>query len=163
MVFISSAQQEFESFREELKLTLDTERWANLLVMRGCRIENQRGPVVEAEIRRELDSSSVYVGIFGRQLREWPVREFRYARACGLPLLVYKYGRGTRRQRSRGRMRDVDRFLEREVKGNGIRVRGPYSSLERLPEIILADLVIVGAEMIRENADIRKRLCAGMP
>jgi len=163
VVFISSAQQEFETFRKELKQTLDTERWANLLVMRGRLIENQRGHVVEAEIRRALDDSSVYVGIFGRRLRDWPVREFRYAKACGLPQLVYKYERGTRRRPSRGRISDVDRFLEREVKGNGIRLRGPYSSLERLPEIIMADLVILGVEMVRENADIRKRLCAGMP
>lgn len=167
VVFISSAQQEFENFRQDLKDTINTEEWSNLNVMRARLIENQRGSVINAEIRRALDESSIYVGIFGRQLRDWPVAEFFYAKARGLPLLIYRYERrlrpGRPQRRKRGPMSAVDRFLKEEVIDAGIRVNGPYRNLENLLDIIPQDLANLVAEMVRENADIRKRLCTGMP
>ena len=168
VIFISSAQQEFEDFRQELKQTIDTERWSNLTVMRARLIENQRGPVIQAEIRREIDAASVYIGIFGRQLRDWPVAEFRYAKVRGLPQLIYKYERRGRpgrpqKHRRRGRKSALDEFLESEAIADGIRVNGPYRKLQELPEIILADIAILVTEMVRENADIRKRLYTGIP
>jgi len=60
-------------------------------------------------------------------------------------------------------MSAVDRFLKEEVIDAGIRVNGPYRNLENLLDIIPQDLANLVAEMVRENADIRKRLCTGMP
>lgn len=168
LVFISSAQQEFESFRQELKQTIDSEPWSKVIVMRGCLIENQRGPVVHDDIRRKLDVASIYVGIFGKQLRDWPVAEFRYAKVRGLPQLIYKYERGLRpgrppKRRRTGPRSRVDSFLKTEVEDVGIRIRGPYRDLKVLSDIIMKDLAILSVQMVRENADIRKRLYTGMP
>jgi len=167
VVFVSSAQQEFRKFRQDLKYAIDTEAWSGLNVMRARLIENQRGPIIASEIRKALDETSIYVGIFGRQLRDWPVAEFRYAKARGLPQLIYRYERRLRPGRpricKRGRIGAVDRFLKEEVVSAGIRVNGPYRSLENLLEIIPEDLANLVSVMVRENADIRKMMCTGMP
>lgn len=95
--------------------------------------------------------------------------EFAYARSCSLPQLIYKYERPWRRgrpsqQRRAGRKTDVQKFLEREAYGPGIRVNGPYHNLDELQEAIVpADIAIIVAQMVRENADIRRRLYQGIP
>jgi hypothetical protein len=132
-------------------------------------IEDQRRPVIPNEIRDALDEASIYVGVFGRQLRPWPVAEFDYAKSCNLPQLIYKYERPSRRgrpsqRRRAGRKTDVQKFLEREAYGPGIRVNGPYHNLDELQdEIIPADIAITVGQMVQENADIRRRLYQGMP
>jgi len=167
VVFISSAQQEFEEFRHQLKETIDTEEWSDVPGMRAILIEDQRGSVIPAAIRRALDEASIYVGIFGKQLRPWPVAEFAYAKARGLPMLVYKFERRSRpgrpRRHRRGRVSEVDRFLNDKAVDEGIRVNGPYRNLGDLPDIILQDLALLVVEMVRENADIRRRLYTGVP
>jgi hypothetical protein len=169
VVFISSAQEEFEKFRLQLKETLNSEPWSNQNVIRAVLIESQRRTVIPNEIRDALDQSSIYVGIFGRQLRDWPVAEFKYARSCILPQLIYKYERPSRRgrpsrHRRAGRRTEVERFLEREAYGPGIRVFGPYHNLDELQEeIIPGDIAITVAQMVGENADIRRRLYQSIP
>jgi hypothetical protein len=131
-------------------------------------IENQRRPVIRNEIRDKLDEASIYVGIFGRQLRDWVKDEFDYAKSSSLPQLIYKYerpsgpGRPPERRRV-GRKTAVQKFLEREAYGPGIRVNGPYHDLDILHTVIPADIAIVVAEMARENADIRRTLYQGIP
>lgn len=167
MVFISSAQEEFQDFRHQLKETIDTEEWSSVPVMRATLIEDQRGPVIPAAIRRALDEASIYVGIFGKQLRPWPAAEFAYAKTRGLPVLAYKFERRSRpgrpRKRRRGRVTVVDKFLKDKAMDEGIRVNGPYRNLAELPDVILQDLALLVVEMARENADIRRRLYTGIP
>jgi hypothetical protein len=168
VVFISSAQEEFEQFRLDLQETLNSEPWSNRRPLRGVLIENERRPVIRNEIRARLDESSIYVGIFGRQLRDWVKDEFDYAKSCSLPQLIYKYerpsgpGRPAERRRG-GRPSAVQRFLEREAYHPGIRVNGPYHDLDELLTVIPADITVVVAEMTRENADIRRTLYQGIP
>jgi len=170
VVFISSAQHEFERFRQQVRSVINGERWSTskLHVMRARLIENQRGPVIPDEIRRGLDASSIYLGVFGGQLRDWPVAEYRYARARGLPQLIYKFQHRSRpgrprRQRSGGRISGVDRFLREQVQAYGVRVRGPYRNLDDLLEDMLEDLATLITRMANENAELRKTLYTGMP
>jgi hypothetical protein len=169
VVFISSAQHEFEHFRQQVRSVINNERWSTskLHVMRARLIENQRGPVIADEIRRGLDESSIYLGLFGNQLRDWPVAEYRYARARGLPQLIYKFQRRSRpgrpRRRSGGRISEVDRFLKEQVQSYGVRIRGPYRNLDDLLEDMLGDLATVISRMVSENAELRKTLYTGMP
>ena len=159
-VFISSSQSEFRDFRKTLKIDIDEQRWSSLRPMRAILIENQRGAMIPTEIRKGIDQSSIYVGIFGKKWSDWTVAEFRYARIRGLPLLVYKFTRGTHGQA--GRKSRVDDFLNKEVKQVGIRLREPYRSLDRLGVEILGDLVIQSVEMVRESSDVRKLINTGL-
>jgi len=170
VVFISSAQQEFEKERKDLQRNINNEGWwSGLNLMEARLIEDQRGPVIQEDIRRGLDAASIYVGLFGKELRDWPVAEFRYAKARDLPQLIYRFERRSRpgrppARRAGGPMSRVERFLKDEA--SGIRIRGlsqPYSNFDVLLEIVLIDLAIQVAEMVRENADIRKRFHTGMP
>jgi hypothetical protein len=169
IVFVSSAQQEFEKERKDLQRNINNEGWwSGLNLMEARLIENQRGPVIQDDVRRGLDAASIYVGLFGKELRDWPVAEFRYAKARDLPQLIYRFERRSRPGRPRARkaggpMSKVEGFLTTE--GSGIRIRGlpqPYRNWDVLLETILTDLAIQVAEMVRENTDIRKRFHTGM-
>lgn len=127
--------------------------------MRAILIEDQRRPVVDAEIRRELDKCSIYVGIFGRVWSDWTIAEFRYSKSLGLPLLVYKFGRGNSRHQP-GRRSSVAKFLNDEVRPS-VKVREPYATLPRLLDAITSDLAIMTCEMVRESTDFRRRLNVG--
>lgn len=167
VVFISSAQEEFRQFRKDLQQTIESEPWSNQRPLQAVLIENQRRPVIPNEIRDRLDEASIYVGIFGRLMRDWPKAEFDYAKSCSLPQLIYRYvrrrpGRPSQRRRV-GRRTDVEKFLERETYGPGIRVNGPYYDTDELLTVIPSDIAIIVAEMVRENADIRRRLYQGIP
>lgn len=168
VVFISSAQEEFEQFRLDLQETLNSEPWSNQKALRGVLIQNQNRDVIPNLIRDALDEASIYVGIFGRQLRAWVKDEFKYAKSCNLPQLIYVYeqpsgpGRPPR-HRGAGRPSAVQTFLEDEAYGPGILVRGPYHDLDQLHTVIPADIAIVVAKMTRENADIRRTLYKGIP
>ena len=158
-VFISSRESEFREFRQDLKEAVNSERWADQRLMTGILIEDQRRPVVFAEIRRELDKSSVYIGIFGRQHSDWTVAEFKYAKSLGLPLMVYVFGGGGSRHRP-GRRSRVTRFMNEEVRPI-VKVREPYTKLDPLLDAIMSDLAVVACDMVREATDIRKRLNVG--
>ena len=158
-VFISSSQSEFEEFRQGLKADLDNEKWSTLRPMRAILIENQRGPVIHDEIRKEIDRCSIYIGIFGRIWSEWTSAEFRYARSKDLPLMIYKVAKTPTKQR--GRSTKVDSFLQSQAKQFGFRVRGPYK-IERLEADIITDLVIQVSDMVRELSEIKKLTHPGL-
>jgi hypothetical protein len=121
--------------------------------MRAILIENQRGPVIHEEIRREIDLCSIYIGIFGRVWSEWTAAEFRYARSKDLPLMIYKVAKGPLKHV--GRSTKVDSFLQAHAKQLGHRIRSSYS-IERLGADIMTDLVIQVSDMVRELAEIKK-------
>jgi len=166
-VFISSAQSEFEEFRKTLKTRIDNERFVDERIMKGVLIEDERGPVIAEDIRREIDGCSIYLGIFGHQKSDWTIAEYREARARDLPVLIYQIKRRRRPGRPRkaerrGRKSDVQNFLDNEVKSLGIRVRGPYGSEERLEEAVMLDLAWEVSEMVREAALVRKTIHRGL-
>ena len=166
-VFISSCQSEFESFREDLKERIGSERFVDQRIMQGVLIEDERGSVISEDIRNRLDASSIYVGIFGRVKSEWTCAEYHEAKARDLPILIYKLvkrrrpGRPGRTER-RGRKSAVQNFLDDEVKPLGIRVRGPYRSEEELEEAILLDLAWEVAVLVGEAANVRKIIHKGL-
>ena len=162
-VFISSAQTEFQPLRRTLKTRIDNERFVDERIMRGILIEDERGPVIAEDVRREIDACSVYVGIFGRKKSDWTIAEYREARARDLPLLVYELkkrrgpGRPGRVER-RGRRSEVQKFLEDEVKSQGIRIRGPFRSEEALEEEVILDLAWETSELVKEAGLVRKTI-----
>jgi len=158
-VFISSKESEFREFRQDLKEAINSERWAEQRLMTAILVEDQRRSVVFGEIRRELDKSSIYVGIFGNKWSDWTVAEFKYARSLGLPLMVYRFGKAGTRHRP-GRRSRVTRFMNDEVRPN-VKVREPYTKLDTLLDAIMSDLAVVTCDMVRESTDIRKRLNVG--
>ena len=166
-VFIGSAQTEFQPLRRTLKTRIDNERFVDEKIMRGILIEDERGPVIPEDIKREIDGCSIYVGIFGRHKSDWAVAEYREARARDLPALVYqvKRRRGPGRPRTverRGRRSDVQNFLDEEVRSQGIRIRGPYRSEEALEEAVMLDLALQISESVKEAALVRKTIHRGL-
>ena len=162
-IFISSSQEEFETFRRDLKEAIDNEEFVHKRIMRGILVEQKTGASIEDDIRKGIDESAIYVGIFGRIYSERTVSEFKEARAQGLPLLIYQFKRGRRRGKpkrheKRGRKSKVLKFLEAEVKALDIRVRGPFQSAETLESIILADLADQVSQLVQEVAIIRKTI-----
>jgi hypothetical protein len=166
-VFISSAQIEFEALRRTLKTRIDNERFVDERIMRGILIEDERGPVIAEDIKREIDGCSIYLGIFGAQKSDWTIAEYREARTRDLPMLVYQFkrrrgpGRPGRVER-RGRKSDVQIFLDTEVKSQGIRIRGPYRSEEALEEDAMLDLASEISELVKEAGLVRKTIHRGL-
>lgn len=161
-VFISSSQKEFERLRGLLKEAIDGEefRVSGSRIMSGVLIEQERGDVIQEDIKKALENCSIYVGIFGRTFSEWTATEYLEARDKGLPLLIYhlkkrRPGRPSRR-RPRGRKSRVEKFLENEAKRFGVRVRGPYWREESLYDVIQKDLAYEIAELVKEATSIRR-------
>jgi hypothetical protein len=166
-VFISSSQEEFETFRKNLKERVDNERFVDHQIMRGVLIEEGRGSNISEDIRKGIDGCSIYVGIFGRKKSEWTCAEYREAKARDLPILIYQFAKRRRpgrpgRSETRGRKSMVQTFLDSEVKPLGIRVRGPYTNEEDLEEDILLDLAGEVTMMVTEAAAIRKTIHRGL-
>jgi hypothetical protein len=159
-VFISSSQNEFDRLREALKERINSERFVDQRIMRSVLIEDETGPVIAEDIAREINDCSIYVGIFGRRQSDWTFREYREARARDISLLIYQLrrrGRGI----PRGRRSDVQRFLDREVKERGIRIR-QYGSEDRLERAVLNDLALETARLVNEAARVRKAIHGGL-
>jgi len=166
-VFISSSQNEFNEFRKNLKTRIDNEPFVDEKIMKGILIEDERGPVIAEDIRREIDGCSLYVGIFGREKSEWTFAEYREARARDLPILIYQLKRRRkpgrpRKVERRGRKSEVQNFLDKEVKALGIRVRGLYVNEDALEEAVMLDLAWEIAELVRETASVRKTIHRGL-
>lgn len=167
LIFISSAQEEFEAFRQDLKQLIDHEEIGGQFITKAVLIENERGTVIQSEIRQALDEASIYVGVFGEKLRDWVKAEFEYAKSRGLPQLIYKYkkakGRGRPKPKPRGRKSKVDQYLEEQAKRSGIRINGPYRKTDPLLDLIPVDIANTIMKMVRENADIRRRINESIP
>lgn len=150
-----------------MKERIKAEWFVDQEIMRAVLIEEERGPVIAEDIRREIEGCSIYVGIFGRERSEWTIAEYREARARDLPLLIYQLERRRRPgkprdQERRGRKSKVQIFLDKEVKSLGVRIRGPYRTEERLESVILDDLARQVAGMVKEAAAVRKTIHKGL-
>lgn len=166
-VFISSSQTEFGKLRENLKERINSEPFVNQQIMSGVLIEHKRGEMIAKDIQTEIEKCSIYVGIFGRKESVWTFAEYRAARARGLPVLIYQFSRRKkpgrpRKTERRGRKSEVQKFLEKEVKSQGIRIRGPYRNEGRLEEDILRDLTSQMIEMIEEASEVRRTIHKGL-
>jgi hypothetical protein len=156
-VFISSSQNEFARFRMNLKEVIDAEDFVNQRIMSAILVELRKGQI-DADIEKGIREAAIYVGIFGRVYSDPTVKEFRRAKDNYLPILIYRLRRGRPRRRSvvSGRSK-VDVFLRNEVLPLGIRVRGFYDE-DSLEKAIMTDLAFQVADMVREDANIRKAI-----
>jgi hypothetical protein len=161
IVFISSSQAEFRRIRYRLRRMVNNETFSDRALMKGILIENERGPVIKEEIKKNIDKSAIYVGIFGKVRSKWTIAEFKEARDRGLPLLVYHFKKATRpgrpRLQARGPKSPAERYLENQVRPLSIRIR-PYRSEAGLLEGVLEDLTIQISDLANENAIIRRTL-----
>jgi hypothetical protein len=161
IVFISSSQNELQRLRHRLRRAINLVEFVDQHIMKAILIEDQRRPVIKQEIKDKIEKSAVYVGIFGRVRSGWTIAEFNEARERGLPLLVYHFKRTTRpgrpRQRAPGPLSPAERYLARHVMPLSINVR-TYRSEAGLIQGVLQDLTTQVADMVNENAKIRKTI-----
>jgi len=155
-VFISSSQKEFEKLRNNLKAIIDEEKLVYQRIFKAILVESRKGTSIQLDINKEINNSSIYVGLFGRTYSEISVEEFKKARSNLLPVLIYRFRKDRRIRSIISGSSDVDDFLRKEVKQYGIRIRGPYYDEDKLVEIIMTDLVFQVVEMVKECANIRK-------
>jgi hypothetical protein len=161
LVFISSSQDEFRTLRHRLRHAINFEKFVDYPIMKGILIEDERGPVIKQAIKEKIDQSAIYIGIFGRVRSKWTIAELNEARERGLPLLIYHYKRTTKPGRpstqAPGPKSPAERYLERNVKPLSIRIRR-YRSEAGLLTAILNDLTFQVADLVNENATIRKTI-----
>jgi hypothetical protein len=180
-VFISSDTDEFKKIRQDLEEIINSVELVNSRrveelgdhrgvfarrVMTAEVVESDRGTTIGGDIRKALDRSHIYIGIFGKEFSKPTIAEFRYARSLGLHTLIYYFTRppkiGSKLfDPARGIKNPVTEFLVTEVKSRGLRIRGNYRKIslntaEDLENEIVADLAWLMSEMVRESAAIRR-------
>ena len=170
-VFISCDSDEFGELRQDLQAAIDSEYMYNMkrteeqeelvhqgIVMKGVRVEAESDESFDIAMKRWLNDSQIYVGIFGRDYSIPTAKEYGYARELGLPILVYYFTKDSRSAKDcRGK---VVNFLNKEVKPH-IRIRGNYSRIEireerDLLDLILADLACKTTDLVREAVSTRE-------
>ena len=161
VVFVSSSQDEFSSLRKRLRKAIENEPFADYSLMKGILIEDERGPVIKQKVKTHIDKSAIYLGVFGRVRSKWTIAEFWEARDRGLPLLIYHFKRATRpgrpRQTTGGPRSPAERFLRTHVRALSVTVSTHHSEAGLLKKV-LQDLAFQAAELVNENAQIRKTI-----
>lgn len=179
-MFVSSHTAEFETVRADLAGMISSieivnsrrvetagyylDRFHHKLMIAEV-VELDRGTTIGGDIKKALDRSQVYLGMFGREFSDPTVAEFHYARTRGLHTLVYYF---TQPPRIGNTMYDpvrrtgdpVVEFLFNEVKSRGIRIRGNYSKIsvskqEQLEDEMFSDLASLMLDMASESAAVR--------
>jgi hypothetical protein len=172
-VFISSDSDEFGKLRQDLQAAIDSEYMYNGkrteeqeelvhqgVVMKGVRVEAESDESFDIAMKRWLNDSQIYVGIFGKDYSIPTTKEYGYACELGLPILVYYFTKD--RRSAKGCRSKVVNFLEKEVKPY-VRIRGNYSKIEikeegDLLDLILADLACKTTDLVREAISTRQLL-----
>jgi len=135
------------------------------VVMQGFLVERESDESFDVTMRHGIDSSQVYVGIFGKEYSEATVKEYEDAREKGLPLLVYYFTEPP--HKAAARHDRVVRFLHREVKP-AVRIRGNFSRIvvvgrSELIDQILVDLAANVTNLVRESVAVRRLLLKNAP
>jgi hypothetical protein len=155
VVFISSAQKEFQDLRDFLKDEIDKESLFDKYVMEAELVERREGETIEGDMASGLKRSSIYVGIFGNDYSKDTIDEYLEARRQGIPLLIFELAPKARYKNRRDPK--VTDFLENQVKGKDrcriMKLRAAY--LENSVVILqrIADRV---AEIVRQYHEIRR-------
>jgi hypothetical protein len=177
-VFISSATDEFSELRYKLRDSINSEYMFNDertqdeeeivhqgIIMEGFLVEKESGESFDAAMKEGIESSQIYVGIFGNRYSEPTVKEYEAARKIGIPLLVYYFTRPA--HRAAGLQTRAVKFLEREVKPF-VKIRGNYSRIvarqnNELVDYVLADLAAKVTDLVRESVAVRRMVLENAP
>jgi len=177
-VFISSSTDEFSELRYKLRDSINTEYMFNDertqdeeeivhqgIIMEGFLVEKESGESFDAAMKEGIESSQIYVGIFGNRYSEPTVKEYEAARKIGIPLLVYYFTRPA--HRAAGLQTRAVKFLEREVKPF-VKIRGNYSRIvtrqnNELVDYVLADLAAKVTDLVRESVAVRRMVLENAP
>lgn len=164
--------------RQRLKAVIDSEYMSNVLrtnereefhhqgvIMQGFLVERESDESYDVAMRRGIDVSQVYVGVFGKEYSKATVDEYREAREKGLPLLVYYFTEPP--QKAAGLHSKVIKFLEREVKP-AVKIRGNFSRVtmrerDELIDQVLVDLAARVADLARESVAVRRLILEKAP
>ncbi len=182
-VFISSDSDEFEKLRDDLREYIDTEYMYNDkrtydeddpskaklvhqgVMLKGLIVEEGSAETFEERMKNGLDTSQIYVGIFGNQYSPVTIREYEYASKLGLPLLVYYFTEPGRI--AKGVKTKMVAYLKKNVRKELV-IRGNYKRIEaRTPtdliDLILSDLARKVADNVREAIALRAMLIKAAP
>ena len=177
-MFISSATDEFSELRYKLRDSINSEYMFNDertqdeeeivhqgIIMEGFLVEKESGESFDAAMKEGIESSQIYVGIFGNRYSEPTVKEYEAARKIGIPLLVYYFTRPA--HRAAGLQTRAVKFLEREVKPF-VKIRGNYSRIvarqnNELVDYVLADLAAKVTDLVRESVAVRRMVLENAP
>lgn len=180
-VFISSDTDEFEKMRAELEDIINSVQLVNSKrvettgeerehffqqIMVAEVVETNRGTTIGGDVKKAIDRSQIYVGIFGEEFSKPTVAEFHYARSQGLLTQIYYFTQPPRLGKAqydvqKGIRDPVVEFLVNEVKSRDIRIRGNYRKVqlqtpEDLEDEVVTDLGCLMCEMLRESYAVRK-------
>jgi hypothetical protein len=177
-IFISSAQEEFADLRYKLRDVFGEEYLYNErrtreeeelvhqgVVTQGYLVEKESDESFDLAMKRGIESSQMYVGIFGKRYSKPTVKEYHAARKLGLPLFVYYYTRPP--SVSSDVQNRVVEFLNKDVKPF-ITVRGNFRRLSLQDDNDLVDQVLmdVGAritDLVRESVAVRRMILEKTP
>ena len=182
-VYISSDSVEFGPLRKHLQQCINAEYMYNKqrtneeeeaakfihqgVVMKGLLVEGTSGESFDQRMKKLLDVSHIYVGIFGNNYSDPTRREYNYACKLGLPLLVYYFT--VPPQKAKGTTSKVVQFLDKTVRSrNKLVIRGNYRKIEarkpnELIDIILSDLACTVADIAAEGITGRKMILESAP
>jgi hypothetical protein len=134
-------------------------------ITQGFVVEEESDQSFDLAMKRGINSSQFYVGIFGKINSEPTRKEYRAARRLGLPLLIYYYTEPPRiASRTHG---SVVNFLEKEVKPF-VKIGGNFRELrlrneDNLIDCILNDLTSRVTDLVRESVATRKLILEQAP
>lgn len=134
-------------------------------LMKAILVEKSSEESFDERMKKGLDDSQIYVGIFGNQYSDITCKEYEYARKLGLPILVYYFTEPAKM--AKGLQTKVLRFLRKDVRKD-IVIRGNYNKIEartptKLIDLILADLACLVADNVREAVALRRMFAKQTP
>jgi hypothetical protein len=134
-------------------------------VLKAILVEKESEESFDERMKAGINSSQIYVGIFGNRYSDPTCKEYEYARKLGLPLLVYYFTMPARTARNVDT--NVVRFLEKDVRKRVV-IRGNYRRIEartstELIDLILSDLACTAVDIIREAVATRRMLLEEAP
>ena len=177
-VFISCDSEEFPGLRDRLQKAIDSEYMYNVMrtderdelvhqgvIMKAVVVERESDESFDLAMKKGIEKSQIYVGIFGKDYSIPTQKEYHAARQRGLPILVYYYTQPP--HIAKGFHTKVTRFLEKDVKPE-LRIRGNYGRIEahddmELVDLILNDLACKTVDLAREAMSFRRMLLEKAP
>lgn len=126
-------------------------------------VEYGRVGNIDKKINNAMNSSHLYVGVFGKDYSPRTVREFSAATDRGMTTLVYYYTEPPRMLvQLQGSNDRVYQFLMEDVRPKTI-IRGNYSRIEirtrtQLEDEIVVDLLAELTDMVRQDHSVQKAM-----
>lgn len=134
------------------------------VIMKAVVVERESDESFDLAMKKGIERSQVYVGIFGKDYSSPTQKEYHAARQRGLPIFVYYYTQPP--HTAKGLHTKVTRFLG-EIEPD-FRIRGNYRKIEarndtELVDLILSDLACKIVDLAREAVSFRRMLLEKAP